>query len=324
MSGSLLKQNPKYQLAPRICMCTCRGWKVEYRLLECLPRASCGIRSIRRFHLLPAPNVLLLLLLLLVFIQVERLSEEELQRLETVPGYVEGSPEAFFLSEGNPFVPTEFGLRADATDDVDANAAAIAAAAGGGPDAVGEAIRGLLPASIPALALETVPKEDWSRLLPPTLVLEGGGGPADGAGAVNVWHKMDRSYRVPKSSIAVKLWTPEPYASPMAAMQVTQSGRRGSGGGGGVRCLDGCGDDDVRERGARWRGRGKRRHAKCGPCCFLRSHPWRFIGSVDPLPLEGATVRSLVAQLFVPFWLRSGRSQARDGQISVDVCCEAA
>ncbi|CAM9615285.1 unnamed protein product, partial [Hapterophycus canaliculatus] len=170
--------------------------------------------------------------------KVERLSEEELQKLESVPPHVEGSPEAFFLSEGNPFVPTEFGLRADAADaaanaaaargdasaaasgDVDAAAAAIAAAAGGGPDAIAEAIRGLLPASIPALALETVPKEDWSRLLPPNLVLEGGGGgEGAAAGAVNVWHKMDRSYRVPKSSIAVKLWTPEPYASPMAAMQ---------------------------------------------------------------------------------------------------------
>ncbi|CAM9916972.1 unnamed protein product [Scytosiphon promiscuus] len=168
--------------------------------------------------------------------KVERLSEEELHRLESVPAHVEGSPEAFFLSEGNPFVPTEFGLRADAADaaargdasaaasgDVDAASAAIAAAAGGGPDAVAEAIRGLLPPSIPALALETVPKEDWSRLLPPTLVLEGGGGSggaaAEGEGSVNVWHKMDRSYRVPKSSIAVKLWTPEPYVSPLAAMQ---------------------------------------------------------------------------------------------------------
>ena len=75
----------------------------------------------------------------------------------------------------------------------------------------------MLPATIPALALETVPGEDWSRLLPPSLVVEGGGG-----GAVNLWHKMDRSYRVPKSSIAAKLWTPEPYASPMAAMQVRQ------------------------------------------------------------------------------------------------------
>lgn len=148
--------------------------------------------------------------------KVETLSEELLKKLETVPGEVEGSPEAFFLPGANPFIPKEFGLRAD--DD--------AAVAGGGatadPDAAAEAVRGLLPANIPALALETVPKEDWSRLLPPSLVVEGGGGGAvDGeAGAVSLWHKMDRSYRVPKSSIAAKLWTPEPYVSPMAAVQV--------------------------------------------------------------------------------------------------------
>lgn len=154
--------------------------------------------------------------------KVEPLSEELLNKLESVPAEVEGSPEAFFLPGANPFIPTEFGLRADdvaAAAGVDANAepdpsAATAAAA--------ETMRSLLPANIPAVALETVPKEDWSRLLPPSLVVEGGGGGAvdGGAGAVNLWHKMDRSYRVPKSSIGAKLWTPEPYTSPMAAMQV--------------------------------------------------------------------------------------------------------
>lgn len=149
------------------------------------------------------------------------MSEELLNRLESVPAEVEGSPEAFFLPGANPFIPTEFGLRAD--DDNDAAAAAVAVTGDVKPDdasAAAETVRSLLPPNIPALALEAVPKEDWSRLLPPSLVVEGGGGVESGAGAVSLWHKMDRSYRVPKSSIAVKMWTPEPYASPMAAVQV--------------------------------------------------------------------------------------------------------
>eukprot|EP00903_Cladosiphon_okamuranus_P005475 g5460.t1 len=150
--------------------------------------------------------------------KVEPLSEELLRKLETVPAEVEGSPDTFFLPGGNPFIPTDFGLRADdeaaaatavagdvtAADPDSEDAASVAAAAA-------EAMRSLLPASIPEVALKTVPEEDWSRLLPPSLVVEGG--------AVSLWHKMDRSYRVPKSSIAAKLWTPEPYASPMAAVQ---------------------------------------------------------------------------------------------------------
>lgn len=152
--------------------------------------------------------------------KVEPLSEELLNKLETVPAEVEGSPDAFFLPGGNPFIPTEFGLRADDEAGAAAAAATVAGdATAAGPDdaasaaaATAEAVRSELPASIPAVALETVPKEDWSRLLPPSLVVEGG--------AVSLWHKMDRSYRVPKSSIAAKLWTPEPYASPMAAVQV--------------------------------------------------------------------------------------------------------
>lgn len=39
----------------------------------------------------------------------------------------------------------------------------------------------------------------------------------EGQEAVIVWHKMDRSYRVPRSAIVAKLWTPEPYGSPEGA-----------------------------------------------------------------------------------------------------------
>ena len=99
----------------------------------------------------------------------------------------------------NPFIPSEFGLRFEMeTGEKDH--------------------RVLLPANVPPVALETVPVEDWSRLVPPTLVA---GTVADGGkplSTVNVWHKMDRSHRVPRSSIAAKLWTPEPYGSPQAVM----------------------------------------------------------------------------------------------------------
>ena len=156
---------------------------------------------------------------------MEPLSEELLNKLETAPTDVEGSPDAFFLPGANPFIPTEFGLRADdaaaaVTGDTTANPDATSPSA----TAAAEATRSLLPADIPAVALETVPEEDWSRLLPPSLVIEGGGAVGSEAGAVSLWHKMDRSYRVPKSSIAAKLWTPEPYASPTAAVQVGLGG----------------------------------------------------------------------------------------------------
>ncbi|CAN0554985.1 unnamed protein product, partial [Laminaria digitata] len=111
-----------------------------------------------------------------------------LHKLETIPAHEEGSP-ALSLPGPNPFVPSEFGLRAD--DDGAKEAGQGGGGGGGGVGEVGDDVRALLPASIPPLALET--------------------------GAVIVWHKMDRSYRVPRSAIVAKLWTPEPYGSPEGA-----------------------------------------------------------------------------------------------------------
>ena len=178
--------------------------------------------------------------------------EELLRRLETIPAREEGSP-VLTLPGPNPFIPSEFGLRADDHDN-----AAVGSAEGGA--GVGDDVRSLLPATIPPIALETVPREDWSRLIPPSRLPSyptaaaaaaaagcGGGGVGDAAGvgvgaevgagvgvgagagvrqheaegegqeAVIVWHKMDRSYRVPRSAIVAKLWTPEPYGSPEGA-----------------------------------------------------------------------------------------------------------
>lgn len=65
---------------------------------------------------------------------------------------------------------------------------------------------------------------DWSRLVPPSLVSpvaaegEGGGVQDVTMEGVKVWHKMDKSYRVPRSVVAAKLWTPESYDSPEAAV----------------------------------------------------------------------------------------------------------
>lgn len=144
---------------------------------------------------------------------MEPLEEELLKQLESLSPFEEGSPE-FHLPGENPFVPTDFGLRVDEET----------AAGTTSSDDEGY-IRSLLPTSIPPIALETVRKEDWSRLIPPTLLTASGEaesssdveGRGDENAVVRVWHKMDRSYRVPRSAIAAKLWTPEPYGSPQGA-----------------------------------------------------------------------------------------------------------
>lgn len=140
--------------------------------------------------------------------RVRPLSEERLRYLETLSMVREDQQQSpFFLPDPNPFIPSEFGLRFQKDQEKED----------------GGVLR--LPETVPSLALETVPVEDWSRLVPPALLTgeaSVGGGRGDFGSkekrAVNVWHKMDRSHRVPRVSIAAKLWTPEPYGSPRAAV----------------------------------------------------------------------------------------------------------
>lgn len=139
------------------------------------------------------------------------LSEERLRHLETLSS-VRGDQQQppFFLPGPNPFIPSDFGLRFQKDQEKEDGRVLT------------------LPETVPPLALKTVPVEDWSRLVPPALLIEDtgdasvGGERGDLGGdtkrAVNVWHKMDRSHRVPRLSIAAKLWTPEPYGSPRAAV----------------------------------------------------------------------------------------------------------
>lgn len=143
--------------------------------------------------------------------------EELLQRLESFPAHEDGAPQ-FKLPDSNEFIPTDFALRADEEARHEEQ----------GEDVTSDEDRflHLLPKSIPKTALDTVPREDWSRLVPPSLVatsdVEAGGTRKEDEVAelpvVQVWHKMDRSYRVPRSVIVAKLWTPEPYGSPEAAV----------------------------------------------------------------------------------------------------------
>lgn len=136
--------------------------------------------------------------------RVRPLSEERLRYLETLSLVRDDQQQSpFFLPGPNPFIPSEFGLRFQKDQ--------------GKED--GGVLK--LPEIVPSLALETVPVEDWSRLVPPTLLTGDaslGGLGSNAKRAVNVWHKMDRSHRVPRLSIAAKLWTPEPYGSPRAAV----------------------------------------------------------------------------------------------------------
>lgn len=157
--------------------------------------------------------------------KVEPLPEELLRKLESLPAHgsedeeKNGISPVFRLPGANEFIPTEFTLRADEeptplpVDDHNID-----------DDVSGEKLRRALnlPTNVPVTALQTVPRADWSRLVLPSLVsptlAEGVGSREVIAPMVKVWHKMDRSHRVPRSVIAAKLWTPEPYGSPEAAM----------------------------------------------------------------------------------------------------------
>lgn len=185
-----------------------------------------------------------------MYIKVEKLSEERLQKLESLTATEEGVP-LFKLPGANEFIPTDFALRADdgihgihdihgieeeevmdeqAKDEEAKEVAQVMQQAqmhgvdpGPDPDPSFDSwLRLLLPKQIPKTALEAVPREDWSRLLPPTLVASLPNGNEDlgeeQLPVVQLWHKMDQSYRVPRSVVVAKLWTPEPYGSPEAAV----------------------------------------------------------------------------------------------------------
>ncbi|KAG5176774.1 Metalloenzyme, LuxS/M16 peptidase-like protein [Tribonema minus] len=70
-------------------------------------------------------------------------------------------------------------------------------------------IEAQLPADIPASALAITPKDQWIRLLPPDLVSDEEG--------IRVWHKLDRTFRVPKAVFVARICTTTPYSSPAAA-----------------------------------------------------------------------------------------------------------
>ncbi|CAM9474661.1 unnamed protein product, partial [Choristocarpus tenellus] len=112
----------------------------------------------------------------------------------------------FHLPGKNVFIPSDFALRCDMEVD--------------GEGASDESIQEVdfhLPHSIPQVALDAVEPEDWPRLIPPTQLEDGGYGGDDTIKPVFVWHKMDRSYRTPRTVVVAKLWTPEPYGSPEGA-----------------------------------------------------------------------------------------------------------
>lgn len=185
--------------------------------------------------------------------KVEKLSEERLQKLESLTPTEEGVP-LFKLPGVNEFIPTDFALRADDADDgrggggggrihgmeeeetvmeeeevMEEEAKGLsqdvqqAQMHGMDPDPGFDPwLRLLMPKDVPKTALEVVPRQDWSRLLPPTLIATLPNGNEDlgeeHLPVVQLWHKMDQSYRVPRSVIVAKLWTPEPYGSPEAAV----------------------------------------------------------------------------------------------------------